>query len=715
MVRLSRRLHHTREQQSERNFQLRQSPRFQQKEQQQQQRQSSAVEVSHTRRTMGVTIRLSSDLLRQVGGDDAEEEVEEHRENEVEEDRRRSRRRRRSTTATTTRNSSRASHDGLKLRISVPPPASSEEDEGAEEEVQEIIEEIDDSDEEPYRGVIGGDDADTTFTLPGKEDEEMFNAALDAVDKKQDDRALSDIPDCTSGNLLNASRIQKIHIGNHEIDTWYSAPYPEEYSKNRILPICEFCLKYMSSDYVAWRHGLKCPYKHPPGNEIYRYGKNSVFEVDGKKMALYCQNLCLLAKMFLDSKTLYYDVEPFMFYVLTENDSYGCHFVGYFSKQKQPSPEFAYNVSCILTLPTAQRKGYGNFLIDFSYLLTRRENTTGTPEKPLSGLGLASYTNYWKIRLCYELRRRVEKEKEDTVTIEALSKHTGMTLNDVVFGLETLQFLARDPVTAKYALKLDRHKIAKIIAKWESKGYTKVHEDYLLWVPPEKQAQVQNLQQQQQQPETETITTNENEKEEDGEADDEDSDPADVLDRLEIVYPGMPAPSTRRSPNKHSHTHRRIPTVAPYGAPEDSPTRRSPRRLSSCNEEQSSSRRLTRRSSTLGLQQDTRPSSNLRRTPRQAASISPRKVPRTEPPPATRFNIPTENDGNTTPKRGRGRPKGSIGLKTIVRTLGVTMEEARRIREEGRMADYKALISANNNITRTHQNITPTRQTRSLR
>ncbi len=35
------------------------------------------------------------------------------------------------------------------------------------------------------------------------------------------------------------------------------------------------------------------------------------------------QNLCLLAKLFLDHKTLYYDVEPFMFYVMTEVGRYG--------------------------------------------------------------------------------------------------------------------------------------------------------------------------------------------------------------------------------------------------------------------------------------------------------------------------------------------------------------------------------------------------------
>ena len=49
-------------------------------------------------------------------------------------------------------------------------------------------------------------------------------------------------------------------------------------------------------------------------------------------LQIYCQNLCLLAKLFLDHKTLYFDVEPFLFYILTEVDKYGAHLVGYFSK-----------------------------------------------------------------------------------------------------------------------------------------------------------------------------------------------------------------------------------------------------------------------------------------------------------------------------------------------------------------------------------------------
>lgn len=60
----------------------------------------------------------------------------------------------------------------------------------------------------------------------------------------------------------------------------------------------------------------------------------SVYEVDGKTNKVYCQNLCLLSKLFLDHKTLYYDVDPFLFYVLCEVDDGGAHIVGYFSKEK---------------------------------------------------------------------------------------------------------------------------------------------------------------------------------------------------------------------------------------------------------------------------------------------------------------------------------------------------------------------------------------------
>lgn len=123
-----------------------------------------------------------------------------------------------------------------------------------------------------------------------------------------------------------------IEMGKFEMEVWYQSPYPEDYARLPKLYICEYCLRYMKSRTILERHIYKCVWRHPPGEEVYRKDKISVWEVDGKRYKQYCQNLCLLAKFFLDHKTLYYDVEPFLFYVMTMVDNEGCHTVGYFSK-----------------------------------------------------------------------------------------------------------------------------------------------------------------------------------------------------------------------------------------------------------------------------------------------------------------------------------------------------------------------------------------------
>ncbi|KAM8806338.1 histone acetyltransferase KAT6B isoform 2-T2 [Eudromia elegans] len=221
-----------------------------------------------------------------------------------------------------------------------------------------------------------------------------------------------------------------IEFGKYEIQTWYSSPYPQEYARLPKLYLCEFCLKYMKSKNILLRHSKKCGWYHPPANEIYRRNDLSVFEVDGNVSKIYCQNLCLLAKLFLDHKTLYYDVEPFLFYVLTKNDEKGCHLVGYFSKEKLCQQK--YNVSCIMIMPQYQRQGFGRFLIDFSYLLSRREGQAGSPEKPLSDLGRLSYFAYWKSVILEYLNCHHEKQ----ISIKGMSRATGMCPHDIATTLQ---------------------------------------------------------------------------------------------------------------------------------------------------------------------------------------------------------------------------------------------------------------------------------------
>ncbi|KAH7383289.1 hypothetical protein BKA66DRAFT_92792 [Pyrenochaeta sp. MPI-SDFR-AT-0127] len=340
--------------------------------------------------------------------------------------------------------------------------------------------EPDETKSKPYGGVLSEADADTSKTYPSQVDRKRFEDARVKAEEdwkeKQDALYAHLEPAKPAKQPTAASKIKCVNFGGWEIDTWHAAPYPEEYSKNRVLYICEFCLKYMNSDYVAWRHKLKCPAKHPPGDEIYRDGKYSFFEVDGRKNPVYCQNLCLLAKLFLGSKTLYYDVEPFLFYVMTENDNYGCHFVGYFSKEKRPSS--LNNVSCILVLPIHMRKGYGQYLIEFSYLLTRVERKTGSPEKPLSDMGLVSYRKYWRLVLCEELL-----QQKGPISISAISDRTGMTPDDIVSALEGLRALVRDPVTRKYALRLDLNYFKQYIEKCNAAGNPKINDECLVWTP----------------------------------------------------------------------------------------------------------------------------------------------------------------------------------------------------------------------------------------
>ncbi|XP_026228295.1 histone acetyltransferase KAT5 isoform X2 [Anabas testudineus] len=237
--------------------------------------------------------------------------------------------------------------------------------------------------------------------------------------------------------VTRMKNIECIELGRHRLKPWYFSPYPQELTALPILYLCEFCLKYLKSLKCLQRHLTKCNLRHPPGNEIYRKGTISFFEIDGRKNKNYSQNLCLLAKCFLDHKTLYYDTDPFLFYVMTEYDSKGFHIVGYFSKEKESTED--YNVACILTLPPYQRRGYGKLLIEFSYELSKVEGKTGTPEKPLSDLGLLSYRSYWSqtiLEILMDLKP--DNGERPQITINEISEITSVKKEDVI---STLQYL----------------------------------------------------------------------------------------------------------------------------------------------------------------------------------------------------------------------------------------------------------------------------------
>ena len=117
--------------------------------------------------------------------------------------------------------------------------------------------------------------------------------------------------------------------------------------------------------------------------------------------------------------------------------------VGYFSKEKESADN--YNVACILTLPQHQRHGYGKLLIEFSYELSKREGKLGSPEKPLSDLGLLGYRAYWAETIIDLLMTTTED-----VSIDDIAQKTSITHADVMntYVLVSIPAPSRTPASA---------------------------------------------------------------------------------------------------------------------------------------------------------------------------------------------------------------------------------------------------------------------------
>lgn len=227
--------------------------------------------------------------------------------------------------------------------------------------------------------------------------------------------------------------ISSIVLGEDHIHAWYYSPYPGNADK---LYICRFCLKYVRTERCYVKHCTTCTWIGPPGRLVYNQPERgvSVYEVEGLTSSGYCQRLCLLGKLFLDHKTLYFDVSPFLFYVVT----IGGVLAGFFSKEK-PICQSDYNLACILTLPHHQRKGVGRFLISLSYELTRKEGKTGSPERPLSDLGQLSYRSYWAYTITQYLR---SKEGVAGVSAKDVAQATGIRIIDVTSTLKSMNLVS---------------------------------------------------------------------------------------------------------------------------------------------------------------------------------------------------------------------------------------------------------------------------------
>ncbi|KAK4462544.1 males-absent on the first protein [Cladorrhinum samala] len=247
------------------------------------------------------------------------------------------------------------------------------------------------------------------------------------------------------------------------------------------LYVCPCCFKYSKELVSWWEHVKLCEkkcfvpgrkiYTHPKGSRtilkpapnspvasklvgrnkknsvqptmveevIQDQGEWSIYEVDGEVDVLFCQNLSLFAKLFLDNKSVFFDVTGFNYFLLVFSPPSGRpQIVGFFSKEKMSWDNN--NLACILIFPPWQRKGLGALLMGISYEISRREGLLGGPEKPISDLGKKGYKRFWGGEIARWILTLPESEGEEemVVDVEDCSEATWIAAEDCLVVLREM-------------------------------------------------------------------------------------------------------------------------------------------------------------------------------------------------------------------------------------------------------------------------------------
>ncbi|KAI5806375.1 acyl-CoA N-acyltransferase [Geopyxis carbonaria] len=252
-------------------------------------------------------------------------------------------------------------------------------------------------------------------------------------------------PKVKIGTTSDYMEFSTVYLGKHLIIPWYAAAYPkrlvdEASSEQNKLYVCEFCFKYTTDLKNAVVHMKLCKFEPQfLGIQVHQTSGYTIYEVDGRLHPLFCQNLSLFSKMFLDTKSICYDVQSFLFYTVVEvNPREGRQkILGFFSKEKKSWDD--YNLACILVFPPFQRRGLGKLLIAFSYELSKTERKIGSPEKPLSALGLRGYISYWSSAVASALI----EAKQGSMSVRDLSEITYIHPDDIIITFKYMGILIK--------------------------------------------------------------------------------------------------------------------------------------------------------------------------------------------------------------------------------------------------------------------------------
>ena len=171
--------------------------------------------------------------------------------------------------------------------------------------------------------------------------------------------------------------------------------------------------------------------------------------------------MALFGKLFLDDKSVYYNVDAFDFYVVyapepshDAGERARLKPMGFFSKEVNAWDEDN-NLACICVFPPFQRLRLGSLLVEFLYALARV--TPGQarlgPEFPLSPFGQATYLRFWAKRLAFVIWN--DFSTAESVSLRDLADKTGFRKDDCLLALEYMGVLfeAEEVILERRALR----------------------------------------------------------------------------------------------------------------------------------------------------------------------------------------------------------------------------------------------------------------------
>ncbi|KAF2664490.1 histone acetyltransferase, MYST family [Microthyrium microscopicum] len=240
--------------------------------------------------------------------------------------------------------------------------------------------------------------------------------------------------------------VKEVILTDLRIEAWYPSFYPEELIGKLAerLFVCKWCFKYTTKLIQFMEHSKCCELQTPGsiGTLLYEKGAISIYEVDGEENKLFAQNLSLFAKLFLDTKSVFYDVTTFLYYILyhqnPEEPNEPPRIVGFFSKEKLSWD--SNNLACICIFPPWQKLRFGQILMGVSYELSKSDGRLGGPEKPLSELGRKAYIHYWAATIARLVVRLPAKKK---ISVQEITEATSILPEDIIATLKEMDLMER--------------------------------------------------------------------------------------------------------------------------------------------------------------------------------------------------------------------------------------------------------------------------------